>query len=58
MPVLNTSSSENVLSYYVARLMKGFVQSQGLVPDDEVEAWAAELDDLNERGEYWFELSP
>lgn len=52
--VLNTSSSENAFSQYLAPMVKGFVQSQGLVPEDELEAWAAELGDLNEKGEYWF----
>jgi arsenite methyltransferase len=52
--VLNTSSSENSFSQYLTPMVKGFVQSQGLVPEDELEAWAKELAELNEKGEYWF----
>ena len=56
--VLNTSSNDNAFSQYLTQMVKGFVQSQKLVPEGELDAWEAELDELNRNGEYWFSSTP
>jgi hypothetical protein len=37
--------------------LAGYAAKQGLVPREEVNAWAADLQALGERGEYFFSVN-
>jgi arsenite methyltransferase len=58
VPILNTSFSENRISYWLCKLIPGYVTSRGAVSKEEADAWAAEFAELDQRGEYFFSLTP
>jgi ubiquinone/menaquinone biosynthesis C-methylase UbiE len=58
VPILNTSFSENRISYWLCKLIPGYVTSRGAVSKEEADGWAAELVELDQRGEYFFSLTP
>ena len=58
VPILNTSFSENRISYWLCKLIPGDVVGRGAVSQEEADAWAAEFADLDQRGEYFFSLTP
>jgi len=58
VPILNTSFGENRFSYWLCKLIPGYVVGRGAVSQEEADAWAAEFVDLDRRGEYFFSLTP
>jgi ubiquinone/menaquinone biosynthesis C-methylase UbiE len=56
LTLLNTSYSEATFSYNIAALIADFVKGQG-IQGNEVEAWLAELADLDRNGAYFFSLN-
>jgi ubiquinone/menaquinone biosynthesis C-methylase UbiE len=58
VPILNTSFSENSISYWLCKLIPGYVTSRGAVSKEEADAWVAEFAELDQRGEYFFSLTP
>ncbi len=58
IPVLNTSYGDTSLSRWLAPLISTYVAAQGLLPDEEAQAWIAEFDELEKRGAYWFASLP
>jgi len=58
VPILNTSFSENRISYWLCKLMPGYVVGRGEVSQEEADAWAAEFAELDQRGKYFFSLTP
>ena len=57
VPILNTSFSENRISYWLTKLIPGYVVGRGAVSQEEADAWAAEFTELDQRGEYFFSLT-
>jgi ubiquinone/menaquinone biosynthesis C-methylase UbiE len=57
VPILNTSFGENRISYWLSKLITGYVVGRGAVSQEEADAWAAEFADLDQRGEYFFSLT-
>jgi ubiquinone/menaquinone biosynthesis C-methylase UbiE len=57
VPILNTSLSENRISYWLCKLIPGYVVGRGTVSQEEADAWAAEFADLDQRGEYFFSIT-
>jgi arsenite methyltransferase len=57
VPILNTSFSENRISYWLCKLMPGYVVGRGEVSQEEADAWAAEFAELDQRGEYFFSIT-
>src|SRR6516162_3727985 len=58
VPILNTSFSENRVSYWLTKLIPGYVVGREAVSQEEADAWVAEFADLDQRGEYFFSLTP
>ena len=58
VPIVNTSFSENGISYWLCKLIPGYVTNRGAVSNEEADAWAAEFTELDRRGEYFFSLTP
>ena len=58
VPILNTSLSESRISYWRTKLIPGYVVGRGAVSKEEADAWAAEFAELDQRGEYFFSLTP
>ena len=58
VPIINTSFSENSFSYWTTKVIPGYVIGRGAVSKEEADAWAAELAELDQRGEYFFSLTP
>lgn len=58
VPMINTSYAENSFSYWITKVIPGYVISRGAVSKEEVDAWAAEFAELDQRGEYFFSLTP
>ena len=58
VPIINTSFGESRFSYWVSKLIPGYVIGHGAVGKDEADAWAAEFAELDKRGEYFFSLTP
>ena len=58
VPIINTSFSENSFSYWITKVIPGYVIGRGAVSKEEADAWAAEFVDLDQRGEYFFSLTP
>ena len=58
VPIFNTSFNENRFSYWITKLIPGYVIGRGVVSKDEADAWAVEFSELNQRGEYFFSLTP
>jgi ubiquinone/menaquinone biosynthesis C-methylase UbiE len=54
--LLNTSFSEATFSHNIAALVADFVRRAG-IPDGDVDAWLAELADLDQNGAYFFSLN-
>ena len=46
VPILNTSFTENRISYWLTKLIPGYVVGRGAVSQEEADAWAAEFPDL------------
>src|SRR6516162_5919131 len=57
VPILNTSLSESRISYWLCKLIPGYVIGRGTVSQEEADAWAAEFADLDQRGEYFFSIT-
>ena len=53
----NTSFGENRISYWLYKLIPGYVVGRGTVSQEEADAWAAEFADLDQRGEYFFSIT-
>ena len=58
VPIINTSFSENSFSYWITKVIPGYVIGRGAVSKEEADAWAAEFPELDQRGEYFFSLTP
>ena len=58
VPIINTSFSENSFSYWITKMIPGYVIGRGAVSKEEADAWAAEFAELDQRGEYFFSLTP
>lgn len=50
VPVINTSCNDQAPSRWIVPLVRGYVVGRGSIPEQEIEAWAAEFDDLERRG--------
>jgi len=57
VPITNTSFSENRFSYWITKVIPGYVIGRGAVSKEEADAWAAEFAELDQRGEYFFSLT-
>jgi len=57
LTLLNTSYSELTFSYNLAGLVAHFIRTTNAVPEDELDAWLAELASLDADGEYFFSLN-
>ncbi|MFO1121217.1 MAG: methyltransferase domain-containing protein [Hyphomicrobiales bacterium] len=53
-PILNTAWTDDSYSCRVIPFITSYVRRQKTVPDDELDAWAAEQADLGRRGFYYF----
>jgi ubiquinone/menaquinone biosynthesis C-methylase UbiE len=58
VPIINTSFSENSFSYWTTKVIPGYVIGRGAASKEEADAWAAEFAELDQRGEYFFSLTP
>jgi hypothetical protein len=58
IPVLNMSYNENAFSYWLARMMKGFLVSRNILSDTEADSWLNEFEELEEKGSYFFCSAP
>ncbi|MDH3232490.1 MAG: methyltransferase domain-containing protein [Alphaproteobacteria bacterium] len=54
LPMLITANHEHSFTYWAAQLMAGFAVDQGVVTQDEAEAWLADLTALDARGEFFY----
>jgi ubiquinone/menaquinone biosynthesis C-methylase UbiE len=57
IPLLNTSYSEQTYSYNLAALIADFVKNGESLPSEDVEAWLADLSELDETAAYFFSLN-
>lgn len=53
-PIVNLDRYEGCYGEMVVPFITAYLRGQGSVPDEELQAWADEQDDLNERGEHFF----
>jgi hypothetical protein len=58
VPIVNTSFGENRFSYWISRMIPGYLIGRGAVSKEEAHAWSAECAELDRRGEYFFSLTP
>ena len=58
IPIINTSYSKNSFSYWSTKVIPGYVIGRGAVSKEEADAWAAEFAELDQRGKYFFSLTP
>ena len=58
IPIVNTSYNPARFSYWVARVIRPFVVSRQAVTDEEAGEWLDEFAKLEERGAYFFCLTP
>jgi arsenite methyltransferase len=58
IPIVNTSYSEKAFSYWIGKFIAGYARSRGVLSNEEAEAWMAEFTSLEQRGEYFFSLTP
>jgi arsenite methyltransferase len=58
IPLVNTSYGNKSFSYWIAKLISGYVESRGVLSNKEAEAWMAEFTSLEQRSEYFFSLTP
>lgn len=56
-PIINVDRYEGCYSQSMIPLMLDYVRGRGAVSDDDLTAWAADLDALNARGEHFFSTS-
>ena len=54
LPVLITANHENSFTYWAARLIAAFAVGRKAVSEVEAEAWLADLDELDRRGEFFY----
>jgi arsenite methyltransferase len=57
IPLLNPELNPNTFSYGLIGLIAAFVAGRDGITQDDVDAWAAELQALGEAGEYFFSLN-
>jgi ubiquinone/menaquinone biosynthesis C-methylase UbiE len=57
IPMFNPEYHENIYSHGMMDLISSFVPGRNGVTKEEVEAWAEDLRELGERGEYFFSLN-
>ena len=57
IPLINDTYQPETFSFGVIPALAGYAAKQGLVPREEVNAWAADLQALGERGEYFFSVN-
>ncbi len=57
IPMFNPEYHPNTYSYGMIRLIAAFAAGRAGVSRDEAEAWAAEFEELGERGAYFFSLN-
>jgi SAM-dependent methyltransferase len=57
LTLLNTSYDQSTYSYSLAGLVAHFIRTNGAVPDDELDAWLAELASLDDDDAYFFSLN-
>jgi SAM-dependent methyltransferase len=53
-PIINLDRYDGCYGEMVVPFIKAYVSAQGTVPEEELEAWADDLRDLNQRGEHFF----
>jgi arsenite methyltransferase len=58
IPIINTSYTEKSFSYWIAKFIAGYARSRAALSSEEAEAWVAEFASLDQRGEYFFSLTP
>jgi arsenite methyltransferase len=58
VPVLNNSYNHNSFSYWLAKMIAGFVDGQESSFPGEASQWLSEFADLEQRGEYFFCSTP
>jgi post-segregation antitoxin (ccd killing protein) len=58
LPILNATLNDNAFSRWLAPMIKGFVQAQGAISDEELDAWSAEFAVLESKRAYWFSSTP
>ena len=58
VPVLNASYHANSFSYWLARMIGPFVLGRQAVTAAEADAWLKELEELEQRGAYFFSSTP
>jgi hypothetical protein len=58
IPVLNTSYNPACFSYWVAQSIRHVVMSRQSVTDEDAAEWFDEFAELEERGAYFFSLTP
>jgi hypothetical protein len=55
--LINDRYHSNTYSFGVIPLLAAYGKKNGLVPREEADAWAADLQALGERGDYFFSLN-
>jgi arsenite methyltransferase len=58
IPILNTSYNPASYSYWVAQVVRPFVVSRQVVSDEEAAEWLDEFAKLEQKGAYFFSLTP
>jgi hypothetical protein len=58
VPMVNTSYAADSFSYWITKVIPGYVIGRGAVSKEDADAWAAEFAELDQRGEYFFSLTP
>jgi arsenite methyltransferase len=58
IPLVNTSYGDKRISYWLARLIAGYVRNRVVLSNEKAAAWIAEFTSLEERGDYFFSLTP
>jgi hypothetical protein len=55
--LINDRYHPDTYSFGVIPLLAAYAKKQGLVPRKEADAWVADLQELGQRGEYFFSLN-
>jgi SAM-dependent methyltransferase len=58
VPVLNMSYNENAFSYWLAKMMQGFVVGRNAISVEEADVWLREFAELETQGAYFFCSTP
>jgi arsenite methyltransferase len=58
IPILNTSYNPATISYWVSQVIRLFVVSREAITDQEAAEWLDEFAKLEERGRYFFSITP